>query len=359
MAFPTQSLPNGDTFNYRDVTSGRRWVHDNAVWTPREPTALGDLQDVWTIGDTTSTIQAVRTIPRATTTPVPLTAGNTRANNVMFQCVCGEDTKVSSITLTGIYRDASMTNGAIYVYFIKGDLASQGATDGIVDTTTFDSYFNTIRDFARGFSYTSIPTTPGNNTTASAFSSLYNINTTVRAGEPFWIGITTGNTTLNGDFYYDEIPGRGITVNGQVLSGAPVEYSKLQWSASGYSPTSGRRWISDRPDHKAPYNSVTRQTVDPTPADLSSHQVGTYWLNTTTGRVWVHASSSEGFDGALADAKWIQFPVYNEYKVKPAIAQIRNGETDPYIVPPLEGEFIVDTATNQLKLYDGTSWIVL
>lgn len=355
MPFPTRNLPNGDTFKYTDSDSGRVWVHDNSVWTPREHTKISDLKDVWTVGDTESSFTVLRSVPKEQIAPQPLPLGSC----VMFQVVCGSDVKVSSVVMNGIYRDAGITNGTLGFYFSKSNLGLLGATDGFVDSTSFQNYFNTRSEINQSYSYTQIPSTSGSNATFSFYSGFtYNINTTIKAGEPIWIGFRSFGTT-GGSFYFDAVPGSGFEINGTNLSGGPVNYSKLEWGKNSQASGSSYRWISNRPDHKAPYNLITRQTVDPTPADLTSHQSGTYWVNSTTGRVWVHAITGGGFEANPPDSKWIQFPVYNEHKVKPAVAQIRNTETDPYIVPPLKGEFMVDTSVNQLKLYDGTSWIVL
>lgn len=358
MAFPKQNLPNGDVFKYRDMVDGRTWVHDNEVWTPREPTKATDLKDVWSIGTTESALTTLRSVPRATGSYVKLTNNTVPTYGVIFQVTLGQDARFYSLTTSGIIREASMTNGYVVYYITKKDLAAEGAVDGIVSIQTFNGYFNSI-DANRTVSYTSFSTT---DITQEINIPYYTYNRDLRVqikgGDSFWVGIRP-NFAIGGDFIYQDTPGLGYSIGGYPITGTPINYSKLKWSRGSLYDVGSYKWHSTRPDHAAPYNLITRQTVDPTPADLSAHQVGTYWVNSTTGRVWVHAVTPGGFDGDTADAKWIQFPVYNENLVKPAVAQVRNTETDPYVVPPLKGEFMVDTSTNQLKLYDGTSWIVL
>lgn len=355
--FPTYNVPDGNTYRYVDSGTGRTWVHDSNAWTPQAATKISDLTDVFTVPNTQGSLTTYNVVPRIQTTATALTVSNTRDKNVMFEAVLGVDARIYSIKIGGLYKDSTLTSGYYDTRFIKKDLGALGAKPGVVSNTEFDTYFNTYIDSSRGFSANQLTTDGANQITFSVYSNYYSLNTTVKAGEPFWIGVRS-NYTNDGEMYYDNVAGTGIEVNAYPLTGGPLDYSKLEWNKNGNSDET-YRWTSDRPDHAAPWNLITRQTTDPTPADLSAHQTGTYWVNTTTNRVWVHATTNGGFENDTSDAKWIQFPVYNEHKVKPAVAQVRNSETDPYIVPALAGEFMVDTSTNQLKLYDGASWIVL
>lgn len=361
MTFPIYNLPNGNTFTHRDSNTGKFWTHDNGVWTPKAFTEIDDLFDVFTKGNTESTLETVREVPRIDAPAVNLTNGsNIAVDCVYFEIEFGHDIRSRLLFLEGISRDDSMTNGSVYIYFYKRSLRESGATfnPGVISYAEAEPYFlGGEYDRLNSFYYTNFSTDPSAGMNFYYDFGVYSDGGYFPKGEKVSVILRPANRT-NGDWYYSGVANTGYRWDGYSLSGGPVDYSKLQWTKSNNASTR-YKWKSDRPDYKTPYNLLTRQTVDPTPADLTTWQSGTHWTNSTTGRVWIHAESGSTFDGDTPESKWVQLPVYSEHRVKNAIAQISAGEPNQSTDPSIEGDFIIDTNTNQLKLYDGTSWIVL
>lgn len=363
MTFPIYNLPNGNIFTHADKNIGKLWTHDNAVWTPKDFTEINDLIDVFTKGNTESAVETLREVPRISAPAVNLTNGSEvpESGDVIYlEMEFGWDVRTLSLQLEGLSRDSSMTNGSINIYFYKRSLRESGATfaPGIISMADASPYFNyPEKDGSNSYNHSSFTTDPATTFTFGFNQGIYSENSYFSKGEKVSV-LLKPQTQYGGDWYWSSVTNTGFKWTGYSLSGGPVDYSKLQWTPSNSASTK-YEWRSNRPDYKGPYNLITRQTTDPTPADLTTWQVGTHWVNSTTRRVWIHAQSASTFDGDTAESKWVQLPVYFEHRVKDAIAQISAGEPNQVTNPSIEGDFIIDTNTNQLKLYNGTSWIVL
>lgn len=134
-----------------------------------------------------------------------------------------------------------------------------------------------------------------------------------------------------------------------------LEYSKFvvedaQFNFFLVGEPGGKIWQPVSARSASDYNYIVRQASDPTPADLSTWREGTYWVNTSTNTLFIHNALPKSFGGG---ASWVEIPKFDGTITAPAVVTYLTTVTP---VSPQTGAMWINTFTNQLSIWTGSTW---
>lgn len=339
MAFPNNPAPqSGNVYVHEDRDNGKLWSYDNNVWTPREISALNDLSNVVNVSKyTTDTSGTVHTTNAVGSTVVDM---NTGTEFVRLEFEAGYDFILESIDLSFLRRDAATTTSLTVTLQIWQGTHPPDFNNTALDSADILSFISSTgidSPYTSTVSGADIPTT--NSTITFSFTE----------GEIIKRGRFTGLLYVTGPDGPIEYIGdfeTGYVIKGKKCSSPPVDGSFLTYN--------GTLWEADGKDPAVQYNLITRQTTDPTPADLSNWQLGTFWVNTTTGTLFVHT----GTGVSTQPGEWRKYSYADVSYVTNAKAFISPVQPDSAGVD-IGMMWIDNSAAPTLKLWNGTTWTTL
>lgn len=335
MAVPTYApSTTGNVYVHVDGDSGKLWSYSLDVWTPVEPFNIGDLSNVRSTSSTSiDALDLVRTKDVPASSVVADINGGQYAR-IEFES--GYDFLLDRITIGYLYNDATVPTSTVNLEVFQGtaDPAFSGAALNLADYTTLR---NNLGDPVYSSSVSV------NSSTPTFFTFFFTGNTIMKRGR--FTGIFTVDPGPAGPVYYSGDFESNYGVNGYRCTSGPIEGSVIKYESNV--------WQSTPPVSQPRYNVIVRSTVDPTPADVATNDVGTFWVNTTTDTLFILDVRWTGA-AAAANTAWHEVKAGDNFLAKPA--RVHLSSVEPSTASATAGDTYINTSTDTLYVFNGTSW---